>query len=185
MNDKNYGPLSSLIGQWKGDKGTDIAPAPDHTDNIPYHETLIFEAAGSVTNAKKQTLWVVRYHQVVQRISDNEVFHDQVGYWTWDPEQQEVIQSLTIPRAMCVLAGGKASTMQNGAVQLDVAAQIGNPHWGITQSPFLDNNAKTTAYNHQLIVDGDVLTYTQSTMLDIYGKSFDHTDGNTLTRSDS
>ena len=48
------------------------------------YETITFEAAGDVTNAERQTLAVVRYHQVVRRKSNDEVFHDQVGYWTWD-----------------------------------------------------------------------------------------------------
>ena len=182
MNDNNFGPLAALIGVWKGDKGTDVAPTPDNSEHIPYHETLTIEAAGDVTNAKKQHLWVVRYHQVVQRKSDNEVFHDQVGYWTWDEEQQEVTQSLTIPRAVCLLAGGTA-VQTNGTVKLNVASKVGDPHWAIAQTPFMSSNAKTTAYSHEVVVDGDTLTYSQSTMLDIYGgKQFDHTDGNTLTK---
>lgn len=185
MNNSDYGPLAPLIGTWKGNKGTDVAPTADNSEDIPYYETIIFEAAGDVTNAGEQRLWVVRYHQVVQRTSDNEVFHDQIGYWTWDPEQQQVIQSLTIPRAVCVLAGGTASTTTNGATRLDVAAEAGSDDWGIVQSPFMNSHAKTTAYRHHLTVDRNTLTYSQSTMLDIYGRQFDHTDENTLIRSDS
>ena len=185
MNNDNFGPLACLIGTWKGGKGTDVAPTPDNSEDIAYHETLVFEAVGDVTNAKTQQLWVLRYHQVVQRKSDNEVFHDQIGYWMWDPEQQQVIQSLTIPRAVCVLAGGTVSTDSNGSVQFDVAADAESVDWGITQSPFMSNHAKTTAYHHHMTVDGNTLIYSQSTMLDIYGRLFDHTDGNTLTRSDS
>lgn len=185
MNHIEYGPLAAIIGVWEGNSGTDIAPEPVvGTEQIPYTETLTCEAIGDVTNAKKQHLWVVRYHQVVRRKADNEVFHDQVGYWIWDEDQQQVIQSLTIPRAVCVLAGGTASTTSDGATHIDVTAKAGDPHWGIVQSPFMDSNAKTTAYHHQLTVKGDSLTYSQSTLLDIYGKSFDHTDGNTLLRSD-
>ncbi|MEH6469294.1 MAG: heme-binding beta-barrel domain-containing protein [Porticoccus sp.] len=183
MSHVEYGPLAAIIGVWKGDSGTDVAPEPDvGTEQIPYAETLTCEAIGDVTNAKKQHLWVVRYHQVVRRKADNEVFHDQVGYWIWDEDQQQVIQSLTIPRAVCVLAGGTASTTSDGAIHIDVAAKAGDSHWGIVQSPFMDSNAKTTAYHHQLTIKDDVLTYSQSTFLDIYGKSFDHTDGNTLLR---
>lgn len=183
MNNDDYGPLAPLIGTWKGSKGTDVAPTPDDSEAIPYYETIIFEAVGDVTNAEKQRLWVIRYHQVVQRASDNEVFHDQIGYWMWDPEQQQVIQSLTIPRAVCVLAGGKASTTTNGATRLDVAAEAGSDDWGIVQSPFMNSHAKTTAYSHQLTVESNSLSYSQSTMLDIYGRQFDHTDKNTLIRS--
>ena len=181
MNDNNFGPLAALIGVWKSDKGSDVAPTPDNSEHIPYHETLTIEAVGDVTNAKKQHLWVIRQHQVAQRKSDNEVFHDQIGYWTWDADQQEVTQSLTIPRAVCLLAGGTAS-QTNGTVKLNVSSKSGDQHWGIAQTLFMDANAKTTAYTYEVVVDGDTMTYSQSTMLDIYGIEFDHTDGNTLTR---
>ncbi|MBL1352143.1 MAG: hypothetical protein COA61_002220, partial [Zetaproteobacteria bacterium] len=48
MSEINYGPLQQLIGTWKGDKGTDIAPEPDGEENNPYFETIIFEAIGDV-----------------------------------------------------------------------------------------------------------------------------------------
>ena len=35
-NDIDYGPLAGLIGVWKGDKGLDVAPEPDGTENNPY-----------------------------------------------------------------------------------------------------------------------------------------------------
>lgn len=31
----NYGPLTELIGVWKRDKGIDVAPEPDGTENNP------------------------------------------------------------------------------------------------------------------------------------------------------
>ena len=31
----DYGPLAGLIGTWKGDKGADIAPEPDGTEESP------------------------------------------------------------------------------------------------------------------------------------------------------
>jgi hypothetical protein len=182
MNNDNYGPLSVLIGTWKGDRGTDVAPTPESSEHIPYLETMTFEAAGNVTNAGTQCLWIVRYHQVVQKKSDGEVFHDQIGYWTWDADQQEITQSLVIPRAVCCLAGGTAKMGKDGSVVFSVSSKAGDPHWGIVQTPFMDKNAKTTSFRHQLTVSGDTLQYNESTMLDIYGKEFDHTDSNTLIR---
>lgn len=124
----------------------------------------------------------MRYHQVVCRKSNDEVFHDQVGYWLWDPAEKQVIQSLTIPRALCVLAAGKALTTTEGATQIDVSASHDDPHWNILQSPFMAKNAKTLSYRHSITVKDDSLSYKESTLLDIYGREFDHTDGNTLHR---
>ncbi|MDX2349939.1 MAG: heme-binding beta-barrel domain-containing protein [Porticoccus sp.] len=183
MSHLEYGPLASIIGVWKGGNGTDVAPEPnDGIEHNPYSEVLTCEPAGDVFNASKQKLWAVRYHQTARRLSDNTVLHDQVGYWMWDAVQKQVVQSLTIPRAVCILAGGISSTDSNGTLHLDVSATDGDAHWGIIQSPFMDNNAKTSAYRYQLSVEDDVLTYSQSILLEIYGKFFDHTDGNTLLR---
>jgi hypothetical protein len=180
----DYGPLVALIGNWKGDKGVDVAPEPDGSETNPYFETLAFAAAGDATNAEKQKLAVVRYHQVVRRKSDGEIFHDQVGYWMWDGETGIVMQSLTIPRAVCVLAGGyfSATGDQAGAVTLEVAARLEDLDWGIIQSPFMRDHARTLEFRHKLSIRGDELTYAETTVLDIYGRKFDHTDENVLVR---
>lgn len=44
------------------------------------------------------------------------------------------------------------------------------------------DNARTVEFRHTIKVDGDKLTYKETTVLDIYGKTFDHTDENELTR---
>jgi len=77
----DYGPLQTLIGVWKGDKGLDVAPEPNGSEDNPYHETITYEAVGDVKNAGSQCLVAIRYHQVVQRKSNGETFHDQIGYW--------------------------------------------------------------------------------------------------------
>ena len=82
-----------MIGGWSGEKGLDVSPEPEGTEENPYYETIRFEAAGEVENAESQILAIVRYHQVVRRKSNNEVFHDQIGYWTWDSRERVVAQS--------------------------------------------------------------------------------------------
>ncbi len=181
----NYGPLASLVGTWEGDKGMDVAPEPDGKEENPFYESIFFEAIGDVTNAEKQTLSVLRYHQVVKRKSDDQVFHNETGYWMWDPATGVIMHSLTIPRGVCVLAGGKVDegSYEYGNVVLEVNAKLGDKDWGIIQSPFMSQNASTTAFTHKITVKGDELSYAETTYLDIYGKSFDHTDANQLTRT--
>ncbi len=182
INGINYGPLAALAGTWQGDKGMDIAPDPDMPkEENPYYETITFDAIGDATNANRQTLAVLYYRQIVRRKSDHKVFHDQCGYWTWDSSTGEITHSLTIPRAMCVLAGGKASN--NGtATTLEVQAKLGDADWGVVQQPFLRDNASTKAFRMALTVDGNTLKYREITTLDIYGKTFAHSDENELTR---
>lgn len=179
----DYGPLAGLVGTWTGDRGMDIAPEPDGTEENPYHETLIFEAGGDVENAESQKLSIVPYRQVVQRKSNDEVFHHQVGYWLWDPATKTIVQSVSIPRAVCCLAGGTFGGDANGAeIVLKVASKLGDPDWGILQSPFMRDNASTEAFEHRIVLAGDELHYVETSYLDIYGRKFEHTDENTLKR---
>jgi hypothetical protein len=181
----NYGPLAALVGTWTGDKGVDRAPEPDGEERNPYYETLIFEAAGDVTNAEQQTLSVVRYHQVVSRKSNDEVFHDQVGYWLWDPADNTIVETFTIPRGVAVVAGGKLAPPEDLAQELvfEVAADANSPECGIVQAPFMFKQARTTGFSHTITVQGDELRYSETTLLDIYDKTgYEHTDVNTLQR---
>ncbi len=178
----DYGPLACLVGTWKGDSGMDVAPEPDDDEHNPFYETIVFEAAGDVTNAEEQTLSVVRYHQEVSRKSNDMVFHDQVGYWLWDAASGAVVQSLSIPRAVTLLAGGKA-TVESDRTVFEVRAADGDDQWGIVQSPFMQENARTLGFRHKLTVSGNTMSYNETTLLDIYGKhNYEHTDGNTLSR---
>lgn len=179
-NETDYGPLTCLLGTWIGDSGVDVAPEPDGDEHNPYFETIRFTAAGDATNAEEQNLAVVRYHQVVTRKSTGKVFHDQVGYWLWEPASGQVIQTLTIPRAVTLLAGGKVSREGNRTT-FSVTAEDGHPDWGIVQSPFMQTRARTLAFRHELVIEGGIMTYSETTLLDIYDKRrFEHTDRNTL-----
>lgn len=179
MSDEiDYGPLDALAGTWAGDKGKDVAPEPDGKEENPYFETILFEKIGDVKNAEKQTLAVLRYHQVVSRKSDQKVFHNETGYLSWDAEQKIVTQNLTIPRGVALVAGGRYDA--SGAGRIEVKA--GDADWPIAQSPFMRDNAKTLEFSHWIAVNGDSMEYSETTVLDIYGKRFEHTDENILTR---
>lgn len=181
----DYGPLAILVGRWEGDQGQDVAPEPDGTENNPFYETISFEAIGDVSNAESQVLVALRYLQVVRRKSNDKVFHDQTGYWMWDAASQLVMQSLTIPRAVCVLAGGTCTRGPDGSdTVFEVSADHDDSDWNIVQSPFMHSHARTLGFRHRLSCDGSRLEYSETTLLDIYGSVFEHSDSNTLTRRD-
>ena len=183
-NDVDYGPLKELIGIWKGDKGQDVAPEPAGSENNPYYETITFTAIGDVTNADSQVLSALHYRQIVQRKSNDEVFHDETGYWMWEPKTASIIHSLVIPRGVALLAGGNYTAANNtdGSVVLEVAATIDDANWQIIQSPFMKENARTTAFHHKITVASGKLSYSETTIVEIYGKVFEHTDQNELIR---
>ncbi|CAA0118342.1 Uncharacterised protein [Halioglobus japonicus] len=177
----DYGPLAALVGTWTGDKGVDKVPEPDGEDRNPYYETIVFEAAGDVTNAEKQTLSVVRYHQQVSRKSNDEVFHDQVGYWLWDPADNGIVETFTIPRGVAVVAVGTLAP--GNTAEDELVFKVAADADGIVQAPFMFKQARTTAFTHTITLKGDQMRYTENTVLDIYDKkSFDHRDVNTLSR---
>ena len=92
------------------------------------------------------------------------------------------MHSLTIPRGVCLLAGGEIS--KNGdEYQFNVKASAGSDTFGISQSPFMLDKAKTKAFEMNLRVKGDQMSYEETTSLHIYGKDFEHIDTSSLTRS--
>jgi len=184
MTNINYGPLAQLIGTWKGDKGKDIAPEPNGSENNPYFETISFEAIGDVSNAEAQTLAVLHYKQIVQRKEGGDVFHHQVGYWSWDSVTGVITHSFTIPRGVGVVACGKVlgDEALPDATIIAVSAEDTGFDGGIAQSSFMQKKASTSAFSQMLTIQGDSLTYQQTIMLDIYSKTFEHTDTNILNR---
>lgn len=185
--DINYGPLTELIGVWVGDKGVDVAPEPDGFEKNPYYETITFTAIGDVTNAEEQVLAAVHYRQIVQRKSDDKVFHDETGYWMWDAKEGVVMHSVSIPRAVSVLAGGVYDGLKDsdGRTILEVSAGLDDKDWQIIQSPFMQKKATTKKFHHRITVGKGKLFYSETTDVEIYGKHFEHTDQNELCLSEA
>ncbi|MGF1704199.1 heme-binding beta-barrel domain-containing protein [Photobacterium makurazakiensis] len=177
----DFGPLAQLVGSWTsgGMGGVDMAPAQENSGVeagtpaiTPFYETMTFELAADATNASKQNLVAVYYKQEVFRKKDDSKFHDQRGYLIYDAENQLVYNSFCVPRTTCVTAESPA-----GNNMTFVAAKR-----GIAESNFMTENASTTSFTMNLNIDGDTLTYSQSTGLNIYSKSLVHTDSSTLQR---
>ena len=183
MTELDYGPLAVLKGSWRGDRGRDESPEPDGTEKNPYTETIHFSPAGDVDNAESQELVAVQYRLEVHRTTDGKKIHDQTGYWIWDAEARLVMHEFTIPRAVAVIAGGeyRGETDADGSILLRVAAALDHPDWQIIQSPFMQKNALTTGFEQRLSIAPNRLAYSQTTLVDIYGrKAFEHTDSNEL-----
>ncbi|KGL63799.1 heme-binding beta-barrel domain-containing protein [Polaribacter sp. Hel1_85] len=175
-------PLVQLIGVWKGEMGVDIAPKPDEDENNPYYEVLTIEPIElEVENAEEQELDAVRYHQVVREKANDKVSHSETGYWLWDKNENTIMNSFSIPRGVNILAGGEVS-LTNNELKLTVAVAENDTKWGIVQSPFMLQKAKTLSFKREFKFANNKLSYTQEMVLAIYGKTFTHTDKNTLTK---
>ena len=178
----DYGPLAQLLGKWSGNVGLDIAPdSAANPDESPFTNDLIFTLAGAAENAEEQQLVAVKYHHVVRRADNGHIFHDQIGHWIYEPSTQVIMHSLTIPRGVCLLAGGIFKQTSIDSI-FDVTATAGSDSYGIVQSPFMLEKATTKAFHMKMIVKNDELTYREVTSLHIYGKDFEHIDTSKLQR---
>ncbi len=174
----DFGPLQDLLGTWYGEKGVDIAPEPEDTERNPYYETIVFSAVGDLDNAESEHLIAIHYHQIVSRKSNNKAFHNQTGYWIWNPATNMIMHTLTIPRGVCVVACGSYQTLDEGGWAMEVSTEGDFP--AIAESLFMNQNARTEAFSMRLQLLNGELSYRMSTQLDIYGREFDHTDINRL-----
>lgn len=177
----DYGPLGLLIGKWVGTIGHDVAPDRDGPrKECDYIDELTFSGVGRVTNACEQELLALKYHHMVTRLENGEVFHDQIGHWMYEPATGLLMHSLSLPRGVCLLAGG--SIANEGSATIFEVDAGGDSPFGIVQSPFMANNACTEHFHMRMAVEGDQMSYFETTKLFIYGKDFDHTDTSKLTR---
>lgn len=184
MSEIDYGPLAGLIGTWEGDKGTDVAPEDDGPETNQYTERMIFTGADDVDNAETQELVGVHYKLEAHRIRDGKHIHHQTGYWIWDAADDVIMHCFAIPRAVCVVAGGCYRKEDDGSITFEVMAGEGSPDWQIVQSPFMRDHALTTSFRQSLSVGPDLLSYQQTTLVDIYAfQNFEHTDENLLRRA--
>ena len=90
---------------------------------------------------------------------------------------------LQIPRAVVVMAGGNYSgaTNDDGQAVIEVAAEI-KPRQSY-ESLSMAQKASTRSFSQKIIVGDGKMSYSQTTLVDIYGKKkFVHTDANKLTR---
>jgi hypothetical protein len=178
---QDYGPLAALIGTWKTvpSTGVDVAPGQAGSDDgkggtavSPFYEIITVTPNIPDTNNSDQDLISVSYHQAVYRTTNNHLFHDQIGYLSYDKKNNLVFDTSCVPRAVCFVAEGRpGSTMI-----LTTKSQ------GVAQTQYMVHNDSTNSVKVTLALSGNTLKYKYETHLFVYGKPFDHTDEDTLTK---
>ena len=177
----NLGPLGGMAGVWQGTKGLDVKPKAEGPKKQVFVERIELQPIDPQTNGP-QLLYGLRYHTNIVKPDKAGTYHDQVGYWLWEPATDTVIHTLTIPRAQIVMATGKASA---DAKEFELVATHDDANFGIRATPFLDYAFKTTEFRIKVTINADgTWTYDEDTVLAIKGKTelFHHTDRNTLTK---
>jgi hypothetical protein len=179
----NLGPLRALAGVWEGTKGLDVNPYldPEAPRRQVYIERIEMQPIDPQSNGP-QLLYGLRYHTHIVKPGEIETYHDQIGYWLWEPATGTILHSLTIPRGQVALAIGQA---EPGAKQFEVTAVRGSTANGICSGPFLEQAFRTDSFTMAITVnDDDSWTYFEDTVLQVHGRPepFHHTDRNTLRR---
>ncbi len=178
----NLGPLGALAGIWEGDKGDDTAPSDDRgTEKNIFRERITFLPILPVNN-HEQALFGLRYSTIATRIGEVEPFHEESGYWLWDPGEKQVLRCFIVPRGVTVLAGG---TVEADAKSFTLSAERGAPTYGICSNRFLEREFQTVRYDLQVTLHSDQsFSYEEDTQIRIKGQEavFHHIDKNTLKK---
>lgn len=175
----NLGPLARLAGTWYGDQGVDTHPQADGPETEPYIERIVMEPIDAQNNGP-QVLYGLRYHVHIVKPGELAGFHDQVGYWLWEPATGRITHTLAIPRAQVAMATGVAKP---GDKTITVKAERGSLTNGIISGPFLEEAFKTVEWTMSITFNDDgTWSYDQVTKLIVPGVEgeFLHTDHNTL-----
>ncbi|MGA8724313.1 MAG: heme-binding beta-barrel domain-containing protein [Acidimicrobiales bacterium] len=177
----NLGPLAGMAGVWEGLKGADQHPVADGSESNQFVEHYELVPIDRQTNGP-QLFYGLRYHTHITRPGEAETFHDQVGYWLWEPAAETVTLTLGIPRAQVLLASGPAVA---GATDFELTATLGSEVYGILSNPFLYESFRTRSYRiHVTVHDDRTWSYEEEGVLEIPDRDepFSHIDRNTLTR---
>ncbi len=177
----NLGPLGPMAGIWEGTKGTDIHPVATGIERDAFVERYELQPIDPQTNGP-QLYYGLRYHTHIVKPGEQETFHDQVGYWLWEPAAKAVTLTLAIPRAQVLLASGPA---EPDAREFELTAAVGSQTFGILSNPFLDEAFRTLSYRvHVTVNDDGTWSYEEEGVMQIpdQDEPFHHIDRNTLTR---
>jgi hypothetical protein len=177
----NLGPLTRLAGVWEGVKGVDVNPKAAGPERREYLERIEFQPIDPQSNGP-QLFYGLRYHVHVVATDEDPTFHDQTGYWLWEPATGLVMQTVSIPRGQVALAGGHAKP---DADRLVVRAERGSPSYGICSTDFLEAAFRTDAYEFEVTYNPDgSFSYVSDLVLQVRGRPdpFHHVDRNTLKK---
>ena len=129
-----------------------------------------------------QYFYGLRYHTHIHKPGEVETFHDQVGYWLWNPVEGTVTQTVAIPRAQVALASGLVAA---DATTFTLHAERGQTAYGICSNPFLEHAFTTLSFRVTVTVNPDgTWEYDEDTVLQVLDRDepFHHTDRHVLRK---
>ena len=177
----NLGPLRRLAGIGEGERGVDVNPKADGPETRKYYERIEMQPIDPQANGP-QLFYGLRYHLHINTPEEDITFHDQVGYWLYEPATGLILQTLAIPRGQIAIAAGHAAP---DARKLSVRAERGQTEYGICSTAFLEAAFRTDSYQLDVEFHADgSWSYVSDTMLMVHGRDepFRHRDHNRLVK---
>jgi hypothetical protein len=177
----NLGPLKGLAGVWEGAKGLDVNPKAAGPERANFIERIELQPIDPQANGP-QLFYGLRYHTHIIKPGEAPTYHDQVGYWLWEPATGLILQTLAIPRGQIAMASGHAAP---DATHFHLSARRGETDYGICSTTFLEQAFRTLSYDIDVTILPDGRwSYFATTVLVVQGQPgpFNHEDSNTLTR---
>lgn len=179
---RNLGPLTSMAGV-----GRDVSAStsrrsqkrPPEQQRFVEHTEL--HPIDPQTNGP-QLFYGLRYQTQIVKPGEVETYHDQVGYWLWEPATGNLIQTIAIPRGQTAMAFGQAS---KNVTNFELIATRGVMTNGICSNPFLEYAFRTVEYHIKIAINSDgTWKYDLDTTLMVRGRTepFQHTDRNVLMK---
>ena len=176
------GPLAAMAGTWGSETGINITSYQSNgKQDTKFLEQIILEPLAPI-NSHGQSLFGLRYSRALWKIENQEHFHEDIGYWLWDSQENQVIRCFIIPRGITVNAGG---TVEPDAKSFTLTSELGSETYGICSNKFLDREFKTIKYELKVYLhDKNSFSYKEVTEFQIKGQPeiYHHIAKNTLNK---
>ena len=175
------GPLRRLAGGLGGAQGHRSQSQGRRSRTPRVHRAIDFQPIDPQANGP-QLFYGLRYHIHINTEEEDITFHDQVGYWLWEPATGLVLQTLAIPRGQVVLARD-ATPDADGWWSRPNAAR---PRPASVSTAFLEYAFRTDSYRIEVVFNADgIMELCHRHRFDgVRGRTtpFAHRDQNTLLK---
>lgn len=168
---------------WIG-QGKDTFPTPNGPLVTTYTETMTMGPSFQTVNGDPETgqkLLCVHYYTQLVNAETGVPMHQETGYWLLAYADNTFRKVVAIPRGIAILAGGTYSLSVHDGLVMTASAKAGDPSYGISNEPYLLQNAPTQRFTTNMSQTNDTYRYYEDSVLHIMGQNFNHTDEATLS----
>ena len=129
----------------------DVNPKAEGPERRIFREHIRMDPIDPQANGPQLFMVCVTTSTSTRRREDI-TFHDQVGYWLWEPATGLIMQSVTSPRGQVLLAAGHAKPDDK---RISVTAKRGGMRYEICSTEFLDEAFRTESYRCDITFNDD------------------------------